>query len=189
MFEMIAQAGDVADPSKLPPSNDEIAITAVDATIKRYDCGHDGPSQYSLNVYGDGAMISGEKTPLCPECIIADVKKMVIRCCSCGLPIFPGNTVALYSFHRSFKHRKIAKTIDGALIGCMRWDCCPSGGFMAGHWTKDGYKSLFNEDGTSDYVQSCPMPDRPTDLEPNPIKVGLWYKIQDWWYGFLNRWF
>ncbi|MEK7181089.1 MAG: hypothetical protein AAB738_02005 [Patescibacteria group bacterium] len=68
---------------------------------------------------------------------------MTARCARCGLVILPGMAVALYGQESEGLRLDIATNIDGAIIGCMRWDCCPSGGFLAGHWSEQGFQPLF----------------------------------------------
>lgn len=138
---IIVSAGPV--PKPLPRSNDEICIVGLSTRKIANECGHDGPQWYQLNMFG---LVSDkiDDGKHCPDCLINQLRQHVIRCSLCGLPIFPGNGVALY--HESsegLKHKDVSVRVGESYIGCLRWDCCPSGGFFAGHWSEDGFKPAF----------------------------------------------
>jgi hypothetical protein len=47
------------------------------------------------------------------------------------------------------------RTSKGSYLGCMRMNCCPSGGFFSGHWlghNRGGFRSMY--DGDSAVVES-----------------------------------
>ncbi len=68
---------------------------------------------------------------------MALVKKHAIHCALCGLPIHPGDPVALYS--DGPQTLSCATELEeGVVIGCLRFDCCVSAGFLAGVWSEDG---------------------------------------------------
>jgi len=72
---------------------------------------------------------------LCPDCLTAELRQVTIRCALCGFAIFPGEPVALYGGPKSsFRGTAGTAEHDGQYVGCLRCDCCPSGGFFAGHW-------------------------------------------------------
>jgi hypothetical protein len=53
----------------------------------------------------------------------------------------PGDGVALYGKGSTGIHESATILDDGvSAVGCLRWDCCPSGGFFAGSWTEEGFK-------------------------------------------------
>jgi hypothetical protein len=140
-----AQAGDLAQPDKLPLSHGNMLVKEASETTRKYACGHEGPEWYVLDVYGQET-VKIEKKDLCPECKMADYKKYVIRCAACGLPIAPDQSVALYANNTEFFDQSIVTKVGDSVIGCMRWNCCPSGGFYAGNWTEEGFKSAFDGD-------------------------------------------
>jgi len=104
--------------------------------VKQHGCGHLGPSYYNIRVYGGIITPTKEHAQeLCPDCLIKEVKETFVRCCLCGLYIMPGDPVAVYCAN-SVEPKDFAFTIVGSsAIGCLRWDCCQSGGFYAGNWT------------------------------------------------------
>lgn len=78
----------------------------------------------------------------CPACYAEIVKKSTIRCCFCGGEIMPDDGVALYGKGSTGIHESATILEDGeSVIGCLRWDCCPSGGFFGGYWTEKGFKA------------------------------------------------
>lgn len=127
----------------LPEPNDAIQAIAPPDMTRKYTCGHSGPERYRLNVYGSLTKnIHGER--YCPDCMIQYVRKRTVRCALCGLPIYPDDAVALY--HESSEglpYRDRGHRIESCYLGCLRWDCCPSYGFFAGHWTENGYQPAF----------------------------------------------
>lgn len=149
-FRVVAQSGDLGDPSKLPQSHDSILICGTGGwRLRRYCCGHRGPGWFVLDMYG-------EKTPkierrnMCPECAILFLKEHVIRCALCGLSISPGEAVALYSRDTKGIHTNIATHVgEQQVIGCLRWDCCPCGAFYAGNWSKNGFIPAFQDNLTT----------------------------------------
>lgn len=112
-------------------SNNDINIKSyLRGFRKKFKCGHRSKKAL-LDVYG--VEVRTDKA-YCPDCLIEYLKKEVIRCCSCRLPIFPDGPVALYSSGPIFKDIGTRISEDGPYMGCLRWDCCPSGGFFSGHW-------------------------------------------------------
>jgi hypothetical protein len=71
------------------------------------------------------------------------MKKSAIRCCLCGYGIVEGDGVALYHKNSSGINKEVATFVGDSVVGCLLWDCCPSGGFYAGNWTLDGFKPRF----------------------------------------------
>jgi len=144
-LKIVAQAGNLADRSKLPESTDKIEVISSSKILITFKCGHEGPERFKLNVYGENSKeISKDDT--CPSCWIEKIKKYVARCSLCGLPVYPGEGVALYDSHSEGLRVDIARKVDeNHVIGCIRWDCCLSGGFFAGYWTEQGFKSVLGD--------------------------------------------
>lgn len=82
----------------------------------------------------------------CSTCKFGDGLKAAILCAYCDEVIFPGDPVSTYfpggSLHEGFEAR--ATRTRSGFVGCMRMDCCPSGGFFAGHWDLDRIVSPFS---------------------------------------------
>ncbi len=138
-----ASSGDVPCRANLPESSDKIEPISSSWLKKKYSCGHRGPRKFSLFVHGI-SVDSTKHNDLCPECLIEEVKRTVIRCGFCGLPIFPGDGVALYHPTTQGLDLAIASFVDpDSVMCCMRWDCSPHSSFLfAGHWTKDGFRQF-----------------------------------------------
>jgi hypothetical protein len=120
-----------------PFKNEKGAHTVVkNAEIVAYRCGHDGVADFSADIYGEvfaprpEVLQAREK---CPECMLAQLLAGTIRCAICGLLIPPNDPVALY--RKCGKERSYAYAVGDKVIGCLRDDCCPSGGFYAGRWS------------------------------------------------------
>ncbi len=139
-MEVAVSVGPKRDP--LPPSNNFIALESSSKKTRISKCGHVGPRTFHLNIYGIRSVEFNAKKVECPTCITARIKKEVIQCAVCGLPIGPGEGVALYSMVGPGIRKDIATYVDGAVIGCLRWNCCPSGGFFSGHWTENGFAPI-----------------------------------------------
>lgn len=120
----------------LEPNRPDIRITR--------GCGHKGPFWFRLRVYGT-TLKSTRKTrrEQCPDCQVEELKQVAIRCCVCGLAIIPGDEVAEYDAQSLTPKDYEFPVIEGAAVGCMRYDCCPSGGFFCGHWNGDGIDYYF----------------------------------------------
>lgn len=127
---------------KLTLSSDEIGVVYFSSELYPYMCGHRGPRIYTLSVYGQ---LSDEirNFDLCPGCFIQHIAEATIRCASCGLPIFPGDGVALYHQSSDGLDLSVATKVRDHVIGCLRRDCCPSGDFFAGHWSGKKFKEAF----------------------------------------------
>ncbi len=126
---------------------DTLAAYARNDEIVRYDCGHEYAKSFGFDFYGERRGVIGEhaeKREKCGDCLLAEIGPRLIRCCRCGCAIMPGQAVAAYDDDGSFK--KAWSTVmpgGGCVIGCMRMDCCPSGGFFVGHWSSQGVRSAF----------------------------------------------
>lgn len=133
----------------MPEPTDELAVVNRQGKRVHYACGHDDHVMYSHNFFGEVLTLTKKilaKREKCAECMLADVKPHIIRCAACGFAIMPGESVALYADNGKF-NPKWAKTVGEGerrnVIGCLRWNCCPSGGFFAGYWTEQGFEPAF----------------------------------------------
>jgi len=141
--------------SKLPESNDKIVVTQQSNKEHMFECGHVGPKAFTINVYGlEGGEITAKE--MCPECIMSVMRARWIRCALCGLPIMSGTGVAIYGSGEGIREDIATKTPSGDFMGCMRWDCCPSGGFYGGTWDGKQFQSAF--DGRSAVQQAYKNP-------------------------------
>ncbi len=135
--------GDPTVSSRLPQATDAFAIVECGRFTRTYECGHRGARWFVIDTYGLRTKKIHRKD-LCPECTLALFKKHIIRCALCGLRIAPGEGVALYSARSQDIKRDIATLVgEDSVIGCLRWDCCSSGGFFAGNWSEDGFIPRF----------------------------------------------
>lgn len=137
--KVIAGKGRVSSLSKSTGTID--VINSADAQ-KKFDCGHTGPFTFSLSIYGTefGPFVGSEE---CADCVLEEAKEIAIRCALCGDAIVPGDPVALYYQGSPGLRLDIATKVDESAVGCLQMDCCPSGGFFAGHWTEQGFVPAF----------------------------------------------
>jgi hypothetical protein len=124
---------------------DELKAVPTSQTNVRYDCGHEYAETFKLDIFGDELELTEEALKVhdeCGNCLAEKIKKCTIRCSLCGRAIFPGEEVALYD-KKYLKFKKGHKAVNGQIIGCMRWECCPSGAFLAGAWDGEKFVPLF----------------------------------------------
>lgn len=143
----VASSGGAEPP---PPSSGECKVLERKGFLRRtFKCGHRTRSRYRLRIFGQDSRWFNVKER-CAECALEHFEKVVIRCCYCGHPIFPGQPVCLYAEHSPGIDRDWASPIAvpahrGEMVmvyvGCMLWGCGSGGGF-AGHWTESGFKQL-----------------------------------------------
>jgi hypothetical protein len=127
--------------------HDEIRALPASGEMKDFACGHCGVSLYHMDLYGLVLHSNGKSPEKCGQCAAEWFRSISCRCALCGLPIMPGDPVALYGPSNKFKRQRVTEVRSGVL-GCMRWDCCPSGGFFAGHWTGKGFRPAFPDGQT-----------------------------------------
>lgn len=125
-------------------TDEEFVLEAKNTKEVNYNCGHKGPYKFTLMILGEDCTPKKKyfkDRPFCPDCI----RSVIIRCALCGNPIFPGSPVARYGDMKDFKGewKTYADEEETVVIGCMGWDCCPSGGFFSGHWTGEYIDSPF----------------------------------------------
>ncbi len=135
------------EPEAMPPSTDTCLITDQAGPEVDYECGHRHHERFIINIFGEPIELTPEayaKRERCAQCRLKLIKESTIRCAECGFGIRSGQPVALYS----------ADSVCSAwatyvgerkqiVIGCMRWDCCPSGCFFAGHWMGNHFRAAF----------------------------------------------
>lgn len=102
---------------------------------RRYHCGHRGIKSFAIRIWGTQVRPAPKrKKAVCPDCSVELIKKEALRCCLCGFPILPGDGIASYNADSVRPKNWDFTAVGGFAVGCMRWDCCPSGGFFSGHW-------------------------------------------------------
>ena len=83
---------------------------------------------------------------VCPKCAFENA----IKCCFCSKKIYPGSPVAVYAISSRGINWEVAVKLDEhQVIGCLRSDCCPSGGFFAGYWTVNGFQHFSERKGAA----------------------------------------
>ena len=110
---------------------------------RHYACGHRGPLQFQVNIFERESQWIKQRE-LCPECFLVEEQKRFIRCCLCGEGIAPGEPVALYCADSLELQHEHATLVGSSAVGCLGWDCCPSGAFFAGHWDGTGVRYAFS---------------------------------------------
>ena len=126
------------------------------------ECGHTGAESVEVNLWGRVEALSvrdehikdqgGIKTieGECLQCSFEKAKNSAIRCCLCGYAIIPGDAVAAYRKSSPAINQEVATFVGDNALGCLLWDCCPTGGFFAGHWTAEGFRPAFDEGTAAD---------------------------------------
>jgi len=135
----------------MPDPTDTCAVVDVSGPEVDYECGHRHPERFMIDLYGMKIGLNEEglaERKLCANCHLVKLKSATIRCAKCGFVIMPGDGVALYCYDRKLFKKTgwitfVGEGREKSVIGCLRWDCCPSGGFFAGHWTGDQFQSAF----------------------------------------------
>jgi hypothetical protein len=117
-----------------------------------FNCGHTMPAHGKISfwncIFEEDFSGETEIEAMCADCALKHLQKHAIRCALCGRVIIPGSAVALYDKCNKYINKQAATFVDDCVIGCLYADCCPSGGFFAGHWTEKGFEPLF-ESGLS----------------------------------------
>lgn len=119
------------------------------------ECGHMGSKEFEFDIWGNAHKFGLKKEQIkkrdgtsiaegiCPKCYFEKLKQVAIRCCLCGYGILPDDGIALYHKDSNGINSEVATFVGESAIGCLLWDCCPSGGFFAGYWTFNGFKPAF----------------------------------------------
>jgi len=134
-------------------NDDGETVRIINAHERRhtYKCGHEDSIYFEISVFGSvlGMKQESFQTDECGACTLKSTGlDTSIRCCMCGHPIMPGDGIALYSgFNKpdkqAWKTPYVMVANEKRWIGCLNMNCCPSGGFFGGHFTKDGIRSAF----------------------------------------------
>ncbi|MEI8103969.1 MAG: hypothetical protein WCG84_03675 [Candidatus Moraniibacteriota bacterium] len=100
-------------------------------------CGHKTRQKDTLAAFGKTIIMKiffdeDGSTSHCHRCL----EKMTIRCAWCGLPIFIGDPVTLYSPRdKDMEMPEYAvRYKNNAFVGCLRWACADSGADRSGFW-------------------------------------------------------
>lgn len=121
----------------------EIVIAKTHGSTRVYSCGHTAPRQATISIYGEERELTDD-APMCPACTIEKFRPMIIRCAKCGKPIYPGDGVAVYRGPTGLDYSASGyRTSEGALLGCLRMSCCPTGGLFGGNWSGEEFRSRF----------------------------------------------
>lgn len=132
------------DRSRLLATNDQIVLVQASGREVTARCGHRAHELLVFDVYGD--KVSGDGNQSCPTCSVEELGRITVRCAICGLPILPGDAVAVYECGGADIRDDIAPRVgESQVLGCTRWDCCLPGAY-AGHWdgAERGFISAFN---------------------------------------------
>ncbi len=133
---------------------DGIKLTPLTEVKVDYKCGHSGWSAFKVLLYGETEIAPHDKLLSkrlkCPHCMLHELLLRTIRCARCGFVIMPGEGVARYA--ATDHEPEYAKAIEGGVVGCLRFDCCPSGGFIVGHWDGEKVVSAFGGKTAADQV-------------------------------------
>jgi hypothetical protein len=74
------------------------------------------------------------------EYTLEEIQGMAIRCAWCGKPIFIGECITLLTPAEKFEipdYAVVHNRDPMQLVGCLRWDCAPTGALWAGYWVPD----------------------------------------------------
>lgn len=115
----------------------------VENTVHVAMCGHETKIKDTLHLFGEevecGLLFQENgKVEYYHRCIEA----MAILCAWCGKPIIIGDPLTLMTpRNKNFKtpeHAVVYSQNPLQLVGCLRWDCCDTGGLRAGFWIPPG---------------------------------------------------
>lgn len=115
----------------VPPEERTYVATVCGHYTKVVGFIHDGDEDVLL----DMSRVSGA-----PEYCLDCLGKMSIRCGWCNMPIKVGDGITLISPKPDYDVPETAVRYEAGhneLVGCMRMDCAPVGGF-AGYWVPPG---------------------------------------------------
>lgn len=148
-------------PRPMPTPTDTCTVENKNGEEVEYECGHRHAERFTVNIFGEPITFTDAGyaiRELCAECFLARLRTGLIRCALCGFPIMPGDPVAVYGNNKKLFKKEWMTTVgegkdeDKGVIGCLRWDCCPSGGFFSGHWMGDHYVPAFEGGNIADEV-------------------------------------
>ncbi len=105
------------------PNQGDFLVTDRSGKKTRFKCGHRDNKIFGLQAYGRpiGYFNRNNLPDECGECVLHKLKKFIIRCCICGGPILPSQTIILYRGKIERKEGIKVTTVSeegGAKIGC-----------------------------------------------------------------------
>lgn len=145
----LSVAASTQEPPSAPPQvSDECTVVPKSKDKVAFACGHEDFSVFAHNFFGAEFPVNAaflRSRVKCGACMLAEVRPLLIHCAVCGRVIFPGDAVAVYDNDASFNKAWVTAADEKAtgVIGCLRMDCCPSGGFFAGHWNGRSFEPAF----------------------------------------------
>lgn len=80
-------------------SESEHLVIPMSEDVARFECGHDGPTQFVHSIFGkeftprDEIIASRE---MCAECILKEISAGITQCERCHAPIFKGQDCIIY---------------------------------------------------------------------------------------------
>ena len=127
---------------------DTLACVEESGWKVKFACGHKAPKKFKIDFYGEVREPSAKrlkKRERCGPCEAEFLKTVSIRCALCGCVILPGDGVAAYNDDPEYpeKWKTRVGSDQKGVLGCLTIGCCPSGGFISGTWTEEGYKPAF----------------------------------------------
>jgi len=129
--------------SKRKDSCDVIALSDKQA---QFACGHTGPKEFAHQFWGERRDVKPEiiaAKEKCGKCWLDEMRKCIIRCGQCGLPIYPGDGVVRYPDTDRTLPSISVHIVDGTRLGCLRVGCCDSALQLSGEWDGEKFKPVF----------------------------------------------
>jgi hypothetical protein len=151
--------------TKLPLPPHIVIVPESEERFTFLRCGHTSFRTYHVEIWGESlrmSEVSLAQTEYCPACAtkMALLGSKIIRCPLCKKPIFKGEGVTLINFQRFTESNELpegAERHEDSIIACLRMDCCPSGGCMAGNWDGERFQPLLER------MTSWPLANNPRD--------------------------
>ncbi len=134
--------------SEPPPVSEAFGIIETSGDPIRFDCGHEAPACFTIEMYGEHLVIDyGEKKdrPCCGPCAIERLRSTVIRCALCGHAILPREPVAAY-IKMPWMNDAWCTVVDDedgmpTVAGCYDYHCKPEGTYQYGFWTGKSFQT------------------------------------------------
>ena len=129
-----------------------------------FQCGHQGPSEFGWNLYGETIWASEEATEdyaLCGACLLKYIISTSIRCARCGFIILKDDHVLLLDPAASTMQEWTTATevAEGKkVIGCMRTHCCPPDRIEDAVWDGEKVVPISAENPGIPYSRSALRP-------------------------------
>jgi len=139
------------DGDELSPATDDFCAVEQEGDPVDYKCGHSYAAKFAMNIYGQIMRPSAgywEKRERCGDCEVNMFRELTRRCGCCGHVIMPDRKVSTYGITPSFRQKDGVEIInhqDGSrsVMGCLRMNCCPTGGLYYGTWTGSKVEPAF----------------------------------------------